>query len=465
MAPNPQSPSGSAAQGPPKPTGNGPYSPQIWQFGGVPTVNPDLYICAVFLALYVLSATIHMTIFQINKKRSHLFALSAMTFGFSMCRIFTFSLRLSWSVKQRNASIALASNSFVAAGTPILYIINLVFAHRIIRAQHPKLGWHKALSLLARVIVVSVVGVLILLIFAGIAMSFTLNTALRQRCRDIQLFGTTFYTFIAFLPLPMVFVGLVLPKRIRTEKFGQGRFRTKILVLVTSTLLLTLRAVWGTTATWLTPVPRIQAIPWYYSKPAFYCVQLLPELLVVYLYAFVRVDRRFFTPTGQRNSYLNLPGTLNPNSSAATLNVKKPEAAYHGYITASEAHRKNLNEKSIQSSKYNSKATNSLTSSIYPPLRIFSEEELFSETATLASTLNPNIRSSLVFNEERDNFELVGGDADSFYQYSASGSRANVNMRSVETRQGQESTQSRWSLQSMQELRGVEEQHDTISGR
>ncbi|TLD32366.1 hypothetical protein E2P81_ATG05342 [Venturia nashicola] len=445
MAPNPLSPSGGAAQGPPIPKGNGPYTPQIWQFGGVPDVNPDLYICAIFLALYVLSATIHMTIFQINKKKSHLFALSAMTFGFSMCRICTFTLRLSWSLKQTNASLALASNIFVAAGTPILYIINLVFAHRIIRAQHPKLGWHKSLSLLARAVVVSVIGTLILLIFAGITMSFTLNTALRQKCRHIQLFGTTFYTFIAFLPIPMVIIGLVLPKRIRTEKFGQGRFRTKIIVLLTSTLLLSLRTVWGTTAAWLAPVPRIQAIPWYYNKPAFYCVQLLPELLVVYLYAFVRVDRRFFTPTGQRNSYLQLPGTTHRESSAALGDVKEPETAYHGYVTPSETHKDGTNEKSPN---YYSKTANSLTSSIYSPLRIFSEEELFSETATLASTLNPNVRSTFFFNEDRDKFELVGGDGDSFYQYSASGSRANVN------------TQSRWSLQSMQEIMRVEEQHD-----
>lgn len=377
-----------------------------------------------------------------------------------MCRICTFTLRLTWSVKQTNASIALASNIFVAAGTPILYIINLVFAHRIIRAQHPKLGWHKSLSLLARAVVVSVIGALILLIFAGITMSFTLNTALREKCRDIQLFGTTFYTFIAFLPILMVLIGLVLPKRIRTEKFGQGRFRTKIMVLLTSTLLLTLRAVWGTTAAWLTPVPRMQSIPWYYSKPAFYCVQLLPELLVVYLYAFVRVDRRFFTPTGQRNSYLQLPGITNPGSSAALVGVKEPETAYHGYHIASETYKNDSNEKSNPSTNSNSQATNSLTSSIYQPIRIFSEEELFSETATLASTLNPNMRSSFFFNEDQDKFELVSGDADSFYQYSASGSRANGDTRNGETRQGRESTQSRWSLQSTQETRGAEERHE-----
>jgi hypothetical protein len=383
--------------------------------------------------------------------------------GFCMCRICTFTLRLTWSVKRTNVSIALASNIFVAAGTPILYIINLVFAQRIIRAQHPKFGWHKSLSILARFVVVSVIAALILLIFAGITMSFTLDTALRQRCRDIQLFGTTFYTFIAFLPIPMVLIGLVLPKRIRTEKFGQGRFRTKIIVLITSTSLLTLRAVWGTTTSWITPVPRIEALPWYYSKFAFYCVQLLPELLVVYLYAFVRVDRRFFTPTGQRNSYLQLPGIPHNNrdsSAALTSNLKEPETAYHGYVTASDVY---LADDPISDPSNYSQANNSMTSSIYPPLKIFSEEELFSETSTLASTLNPNIRSSFFFDEQKDKFELRGADGESLYQnsvhHSRQGSRANVNSqsRAGESRAGRESTQSRWSLQSMQEIKNIEE--------
>jgi hypothetical protein len=377
-----------------------------------------------------------------------------------MCRICTFTLRLTWSIKRTNVSIALASNIFVAAGTPILYIINLVFAHRIIRAQHPKLGWHKSLSILARVVVVSVIAVLILLIFAGITQSFTLDVALRQKCRSIQLFGTTFYTFIAFLPLPMVLIGLVLPRRIRTEKFGKGRFRTKILVLITSTLLLTLRAVWGTTASWLTPVPRFEAIPWYYSKIAFYCVQLLPELLVVYLYALVRVDRRFYTPTGQRDSYLQLPGiTSTPRDSSAALTntPKAPETAYHGYITTSN--NDPSTDPSTDPSNYNSQATNSMTSSLYQPVRIFSEEELFSETSTLASTLNPNMRSSFIFDEQKDKFELRAGDADGSYpcsvRHSLQGSRANVN-----TRNGA-GVESRWSLQS---IKKVEEGEDVADG-
>ena len=105
----------------------------------------------------------------------------------------------------------------------------------------------------------------------------------------------------------MVIIGIVLTKLFRSEKFGSGKFRTKIFVIVTATLLLTFRAVWGTVSTWLPPVERSQPLMWWYKKPVFYTVQLLTELLVVYLYALVRVDRRFFTPTGQKGSYATLP--------------------------------------------------------------------------------------------------------------------------------------------------------------
>jgi hypothetical protein len=301
-----------------------------------------------------------------------------------MCRLTTFALRIAWSIHQRNVKLAIASNIFVAAGTPILYIINLIFAHRIIRAQHPRLGWHKALSILARITVVSIVAVLILLIFAAVQSSFTLNANLHRIDRDIQLFGTTFYTFIAFLPIPMVLIGLVLPRRIRTEKFGKGRFRTKIAVLLTSTVLLTFRALWSTTAIWLPQKPLTAPPLSYYGKPAFYTVQLLTELIVVYLYAFVRVDRRFYTPTGQRNSYLVLPGPRSlPHIQARDINTAKSTTA---------------------------------------TVRVYTEEELFEDAETLADTLRYS-SSSMQLDQSSGKWELRQHSFSDFYTPSWYGAR------------------------------------------
>jgi hypothetical protein len=216
--------------------------------------------------------------------------------------------------------------------------------------------------------VVSIIVVLLLLIFAALQSSYTLDLNFHRIDRDIQLFGATFYTFIAFLPAPMILIGLILPRRIRTEKFGKGRFRTKIAVLLSSTILLTLRALWSTVALWLPPAPLEAPTRFYYSKYAFYTVQLLTELLVVYLYAFVRVDRRFYTPTGQRNSYLVLPG---PNDTLTQLNRREIETARSTTTT----------------------------------IKVFTEEELFEDADTLADTLRYS-STSLMLDKVSGKWEL-----------------------------------------------------------
>jgi hypothetical protein len=49
--------------------------------GGVPTLLPDVPVCAIFLALFIGAAAGHMGLFQANKKRGRKFVLNAATFG------------------------------------------------------------------------------------------------------------------------------------------------------------------------------------------------------------------------------------------------------------------------------------------------------------------------------------------------------------------------------------------------
>ena len=109
-----------------------------------------------------------------------------------MARLFTFSLRLAWSVHPTNVSLQIASNIFLNAGIPILYIINLIFAHRIIRAQHPRLGWHRSLSIMGRVIITLIFLTLSLLIYAGIHQAYTRDPTIHRIARNIQIYGATF---------------------------------------------------------------------------------------------------------------------------------------------------------------------------------------------------------------------------------------------------------------------------------
>lgn len=59
----------------------GPYQPQIWQLGGRPEVDVDVPVTAVFLALFVIGAITHMTIFQLNRRKDHKFLMSVLLFG------------------------------------------------------------------------------------------------------------------------------------------------------------------------------------------------------------------------------------------------------------------------------------------------------------------------------------------------------------------------------------------------
>jgi hypothetical protein len=305
-----------------------------------------------------------------------------MVSGFSTIRVITFSTRLAWSTNNTNSRLQLVSNLFLNAGIPILYIINLVFTHRITRAQHPRFGWHKSLSILGRLTIFLIILTLFMLIYAGVHSAYTDNRVVGESLRKVILAGGTFNTIIAIMPLPMLFLGVIIPKRVRTEKFGQGRFRVKVAVLLTSSSLLTLRALWGTISAYKTPVLLSEPIPWYYRKEYFYTVQLLTELIVVYMFIFVRINRIFYTPDGlPRGSYVDLP------KSNAQLEIGQsngpPPYAQHDFPTTTT-------------------------------LRVYSEEELFEEQNALADTLRYS-STSLLLDNHSGKFRLNRSETDDIY--------------------------------------------------
>jgi len=95
----------------------------------------DVPITAVFLLLFLLGAIAHMTIFQKNKAKGQKFVMSAMIFGFCMSRIVATIMRIVWATHPHNISVAIAAQIFVAAGVVLLFVINLIFTQRVIRAS------------------------------------------------------------------------------------------------------------------------------------------------------------------------------------------------------------------------------------------------------------------------------------------------------------------------------------------
>ena len=238
-----------------------------------------------------------MTILQVNLRRGKKFVMSGMLFGFCMARITACTMRLVWSTHLTNISVAIAAQVFIAAGVLLLFIINLIFVQRILRASHPHWAWAKWLSLVFKLYYASIVVMLAALITCTVQSFFTLSHNIRRIDRDVQLVGATYFAVAAFLPIPLVFLRLILPNKVEhVDKFGEGRFRTKIRILLFTSFILTLGAAFRAGTAY---VPRPAADPaWYHSKACFYLFDFTIEIIVVALYAVIRVDKRFHIPNG-----------------------------------------------------------------------------------------------------------------------------------------------------------------------
>jgi Protein of unknown function (DUF3112) len=278
-----------------------PYPQQGALSGGTPTLGVDVPISAVFLLLFIGSAVGHMTIFQMNKRKGRKFIMSALMFGFSMARIVTMVMRIVWATRPTNVRIAIAAQIFTSAGVLLLFVINLIFAQRVLRAAHPHFGWHKALSIAFKVLYALVVVMLIMVIITTVQSFYTLNRNTRWIDRNIQLTAGTYLMFVAFLPLPMVILGLILHRKTRVERFGVGRWRTKVRILLASTVLLCLGASFRSGTAWMPPRPRNNPA-WYHAKWCYYFFNFVIETIVIYLYILVRVDRRFHVADGSKRA-------------------------------------------------------------------------------------------------------------------------------------------------------------------
>lgn len=205
----------------------GPYASTTAGMGGLPSVIPDVPVCAVFLALYIAFAATNMTIFQINRRRNHKFVLSAMMFGFCMARITTLVLRIVWSTRQHNVRLAIAANILVNAGILIVYIINLILAQRILRAKQPKLGWNPILRHGSKAFYILIAGALIMVITATVISVYTLNPTTQKSCRDVLLAAVTYLLVFTCLPFLHILPAVLLPRSKQEENFGEGKMRDR----------------------------------------------------------------------------------------------------------------------------------------------------------------------------------------------------------------------------------------------
>lgn len=270
--------------------------------GGIPTNSVDTPVTCVFLFLFVLSAAFHMTIFRINLRRGKKFLFSALCFGYSMARIVSCCMRIAWANDQRNSDLVIAANVFVSAGVVILYIVNIIFAKRMVRALHPCLGKKKWFNLVFTATVASVIVVLIMMVTVIVygSLKTDMSTTTRAQIQDIQKFAVVYMSILAFLPIPLLALAYAFHSAKNGEsvhKFGDGKWRTKLLLLLGSTTLLTLGMAFRASIMFM---PRPASNPaWYHSKACFYVFVFGVEVVCVYAYGLMRFDKRFHIAKGE----------------------------------------------------------------------------------------------------------------------------------------------------------------------
>lgn len=240
-----------------------------------------------------------MTVLQTNRKRGHKFIMSGAMFGFCMARSLACILRIVWANRPHSVSIAIVASLFIAIGTVLGFVVNLNFVQRILRALHPKAGWHPALKIVF-IIIYSLIAIsMVLLIVFTVASSYTLDPAKLRTARDVQRYGATYFATVAFLPIPLVLGALGTARRIPMENFGSGSFWSKIMIVLVGATTLSLGAWFRAGTSYLRPRPISDPGP-YQSKVCFYIFYFTLELLVIWTYLIARIDQRFHVPDGSR---------------------------------------------------------------------------------------------------------------------------------------------------------------------
>ncbi|KAL5115658.1 hypothetical protein ACEQ8H_006457 [Pleosporales sp. CAS-2024a] len=272
-----------------------PYAPMVWLPGGPPVKYVDIPAQVVFMVLFMIGAAIHMKIFRCNLATERKFSPTLFIFFFCMERVVTFILRLVSISRPDNIGVSLAAQIFVTAGVLILFVINIVFAMRLVRATHRSFGWHPAFGIAFKLLFVLIGATLITVITATIRTSYTTNNNIRLTDRSLQLYGSTVLAIVATLPLLMTLLTLTIPYS-PWDQFGSGRLRTRVIGLLVSTIFLSIGAWYRCGIAWQAPVPRTQPLPSSLGKAPFYILNFLFEVQTVVMYAVLRVDQRWYIP-------------------------------------------------------------------------------------------------------------------------------------------------------------------------
>lgn len=238
--------------------------------------------------------------------------LSLERIGFCVTRTIATSLRIGWCYQPRNIHLAMTAQIFVYAGVIILIISNLWWTVRIVRAQHPVVGWSKPMTALIPGPIVLSIGMIICLIISVCVMFYLPDPFNQNVARRIQQTGGVMFALWALLPFPILCVSSLAKSnpslRPCTDNFGDTKaglglrntWTLKVIVCTITGLLLASGACFRAITNFMGPIPIRAATPWYFEKWCFYIFNFTVELCVVAFWLIIRVDKIFNTPNGAK---------------------------------------------------------------------------------------------------------------------------------------------------------------------
>ncbi|KAF3030320.1 hypothetical protein E8E12_000261 [Didymella heteroderae] len=192
-----------------------------------------------------------------------------------------------------------------------------------------------------------------MIIVTSIWQYFTLNNNALRIFRGMQLASQTYFTVFAFAPIIFVLISLVLPRH-EIDKFGAGRLRVNIIILLIAAAIVSAGQIFRCVIAWQPPFPlrnaqgQFQDPLWYYKKACFYAFNFVPEIIVLVMYAVVRVDLRFHVPDGAKRA---------GDYSRSSVNVHVSEKALHPNVISMHSNGSNETLHSYQTSLFEESGT------------------------------------------------------------------------------------------------------------
>ncbi|CAG7851185.1 SubName: Full=Uncharacterized protein {ECO:0000313/EMBL:CCA75519.1} [Serendipita indica DSM 11827] len=183
----------------------GPAAHMMVPPGGIPN-NTDLILSAVFIPLFLgIGLYFHFRIFHAYGKK---FIWSILCFGFCMARIAALSLRIAVVKHVTDKTLNIIAQVFIAAGVVLLFFVNLQMSRRFFGQIHPHhASW---VRIFVNFFAVLIIPVLAMVITTVVQSFLTTDAHILSIDRKVRLVASVFLVILAFLPIPIVLLVLIL---------------------------------------------------------------------------------------------------------------------------------------------------------------------------------------------------------------------------------------------------------------